>query len=168
MECLKVKVKSLSCAQLFATPWTVACQAPLSMGILQARIGSGEPIPSPRELSTEELNQVLLHCRQILYQLNYPGEVECISRQQSVNLLLLFSCSVVSDTLRPHELQPARLLHPWDIPGKNTGVAWQFLLQGIFLTQGLNLHLLCLLLWQVDSSPVSHQGTILSQYKLIS
>ena len=25
-------------AQLFATPWTVACQAPLTMGILQARI----------------------------------------------------------------------------------------------------------------------------------
>ena len=31
-----------------------------------------------------------------------------------------------------------------------TGVGWHFLLQGIFLTQGLNLHLLCLLLWQVD------------------
>ena len=30
-----------------------------------------------------------------------------------------------------------------------------FLLQGIFLTQGLNP---CLLHWQVDSSPLSHQG----------
>ena len=29
----KAKVKSLSHAQLFATPWTVACQAPLSMGL---------------------------------------------------------------------------------------------------------------------------------------
>ena len=29
--------ESLSCVQLFATPWTVACQAPLCMGILQAR-----------------------------------------------------------------------------------------------------------------------------------
>ena len=28
----KVKVKSLSRVQLFATPWTVACQAPLSIG----------------------------------------------------------------------------------------------------------------------------------------
>ena len=40
--------------------------------------------------------------------------------------------------LRPHGLQPARLLCPWDSPGKNTGVGCHFLLQGIFLTQGLN------------------------------
>ena len=32
------KVKSLSCVWLFVTPWTVAYQAPLPMGILQARI----------------------------------------------------------------------------------------------------------------------------------
>ena len=37
---------------------------------------------------------------------------------------------------------PTRLLCPWDSPGKNTGVSCLFLLQGIFLTQGLNLHLL--------------------------
>ena len=34
-----------------------------------------------------------------------------------------------------------------------------FLLQGIFLTQGLNLHLLCLLHWQADSLPLSHMGS---------
>ena len=33
-----------------------------------------------------------------------------------------FSCSVVSDSSRPHGLQPTRLLHPWDFPGKSTGV----------------------------------------------
>ena len=33
----------------------------------------------------------------------------------------------------------------WDSPGKNTGVGCHFLLQGIFPTQGLNLHILCLL-----------------------
>ena len=33
---------------------------------------------------------------------------------------------------------PTRLLHPWDSPGKNTGVGCHFLLQGIFPTQGLN------------------------------
>ena len=32
------------------------------------------------------------------------------------------SCSVVSDPQRPHGLQPSRLLHPWDFPGKSTGV----------------------------------------------
>ena len=37
---------------------------------------------------------------------------------------------------------PARLLCPWDSPGKNTGVGCHFLLQGIFPTQGLNSGLL--------------------------
>ena len=45
-------------------------------------------------------------------------------------------------TLRPYELQPARLLCPWDSPGKNTGLGSHSLLQGIFPTQGLNLGLL--------------------------
>ena len=54
-------------------------------------------------------------------------------------LLSWFSCQVISDSLGPHELQPSRLLCPWDSPGKNTGVGGHFLLQGIFLTQGSNL-----------------------------
>ena len=49
------------------------------------------------------------------------------------------SHSVVSDSLRPHGLYPARLLCP---SGKNTRVSSHFLLQGIFLTQGSNLGLL--------------------------
>ena len=44
----------------------------------------------------------------------------------------------MSDSLRPHGLLPTRLFHPWDFPGKNTGVGCYFLLQGIFPTQGLN------------------------------
>ena len=39
---------SLTCVQLFVTPWTVACQAPLSMGILQARILEWVAMPSSR------------------------------------------------------------------------------------------------------------------------
>ena len=46
-----------------------------------------------------------------------------------------------------------------DSPGKNTGVGFHFLLQGIFLTQESNLCLLCLLHWQVDSLPLSHLGS---------
>ena len=45
--------------------------------------------------------------------------------------------SIVSDSLWAH----GRLLHPWDFPGTDTGVNCHFLLQGIFLTQGLNLGL---------------------------
>ena len=42
-----------------------------------------------------------------------------------------------------------------DSPGKNTGVGSHSLLQGIFLTQGSNLHLLC---WQADSLPSELPG----------
>ena len=49
-----------------------------------------------------------------------------------------WSRSVVSDSFWPHGLYPTRLLHPWDFPGKSTGVGRHFLLQGILPTQGLN------------------------------
>ena len=48
----------------------------------------------------------------------------------------------MSNSLQPHRLLPARLLCPWDSLGQNTRVGCHFLLQGIFLTQGLNLGLL--------------------------
>ena len=47
---VKVKVKSLSHVQLFATPWTVACQAPLSMGFSRQEYWNGLPVPSPGDL----------------------------------------------------------------------------------------------------------------------
>ena len=65
--------------------------------------------------------------------------------------------SVVSDSLQPHGLQPARLLCPWDSPGRNPGVGCRVLLQGIFLTQGLNLGLLY---WRRVHYHLSH--TVLS------
>ena len=52
------------------------------------------------------------------------------------------SCSVKSDSLQPHGLQPTRLLCPWDFPGKNTEVGRHSLLQGVLPTQGLNPGLL--------------------------
>ena len=45
--------------------------------------------------------------------------------------------------LQLHGLSPASLLCLWDFPGKTTGVGCHFLLQGIFQTQGLIPHLLC-------------------------
>ena len=44
--------------------------------------------------------------------------------------------SVTSDSLRSYGLQPARLLCPWDSPGKNTGVGCHVLLQRTFPTEG--------------------------------
>ena len=46
----KVKVKSLSCVWLFVTPWTVACQAPSSMGFSRQELWSGWPFPCPGDL----------------------------------------------------------------------------------------------------------------------
>ena len=43
----KVKVKSLSRVQLLVTPWTVAYQAPPSMGFARQEYWSGVPLPSP-------------------------------------------------------------------------------------------------------------------------
>ena len=40
----------------------------------------------------------------------------------------------MSDSLRPHGLQPTRLLHPWDFPGKSTGVGRHRLLQSHSVT----------------------------------
>ena len=69
--------------------------------------------------------------------------------------LLTGACSL---TLQPCGLWPAKLFCPWDSPGKNTGVGCHFLLQGILLTQGSNPRLLCLLLWQEDSSTTAPPG----------
>ena len=52
---------------------------------------------------------------------------------------------------------PARLLCPWDSPGKNIGVSCHFLLQGIFPAQGLNLGLLH---YRLISYHLSHQGSL--------
>ena len=46
----KRKVKSLSHVRFFATPWTVAYQAPLSMGFSRQEYWSGLPFPSPGDL----------------------------------------------------------------------------------------------------------------------
>ena len=66
------------------------------------------------------------------------------------------SCSVMSHYSKIHGLQPARLLHPWNFPGKNTGVGCYSLLQRIFMTQELNPGLLnC----RQTLYHLSHQGS---------
>ena len=69
---------------------------------------------------------------------------------RSVDKLCPTLCNSMDDS------QPARLLCPWDFPGKNTGVGFHSHLQRILPTQGLNL---CLLHWQMDSLPLCHLGS---------
>ena len=49
-----------------------------------------------------------------------------------------WSRSVVSDSSRPHGLQPTRLLHPWDFPGKSTGEGCHCLLRYCYLVNTEN------------------------------
>ena len=63
-----------------------------------------------------------------------------------------WSRSVVSHSLRPHGLQPIRLLHPWDFPGKSTGVGWHCLLRFSFLAcTKVTIHYLALTSRKADA-----------------
>jgi len=77
----------------------------------------------------------------------YMGSCACV-----------LSRSVMSSSLWSCGPYPARFLCPWDSPGKSTGVDHFALLQGIFLTQGLNPRLLSVLHWQAGSLPLSPPG----------
>ena len=67
------EVKSPGRVWLFATPWTVARQAPLSMGFSRKEYGNGLPFPSPGIFPTQGSNPGLLHCKQTLYPLSHQG-----------------------------------------------------------------------------------------------
>ena len=126
-------------------------QAPLSMEFSMQEYWSGSHALLLGIFLTRGLNPGPLHCRQILYYLSLQG-----SSAQALSVCVL-SRSVMSDSLQQHGLQPARLLCPWDSPGKNNGVGCHFLLlQGIFPTQGSNPSLLhCRQILYL----LSHQGT---------
>ena len=76
---------------------------------------------------------------------------------KKVKVLVAQACPTL---LQPLGLQLARVLCPWNFPGKNFGVSCHFLLQGIFPTQGLNPSLLHPLHWGADSLPLSHVGSL--------
>ena len=93
----------------------------------------------------------------LLFFIVYPNVYICI--YISLHKRSFCACSVssvMSDSVLSYGLQPAWLLCPWDSPRKNTGVGCCAFLQGIFLTQGLNLHLLRLLNCRQILYPLNH------------
>ena len=64
---------NLSHVQLCATPWTVACRAPLFMEFLRQEYWNGLSFPSPGDLPNQGSNPSLSHGRQILYHLSHQG-----------------------------------------------------------------------------------------------
>ena len=155
-----MKVKSISRVRLFVIPWTVAHQAPPSMGFSRQEYWSGLLFPSPADLSGLLFPSPGDLPDQGIKPRSPALRTDALTSEPPGNTFTLTSwiylcvcvhvraCSVVSDSLRPHGVHPARLFCPWDFPGKNTGMGCHFFLQGIFLTQGWMpgcLH------WQVDS-----------------
>ena len=69
------KVKSLSHVRLFATPWTVAHRAPLSMGFSRQEYWSGLPFLLQGIFPSQGPNPGLPHCGQTLYPLSHQGRV---------------------------------------------------------------------------------------------
>ena len=80
---------------------------------------SGLPFPSPEELPNPGIKprSPALQADSLPFELQGSLYSESESR------------SVLSDSLRPHRRQPTRLRHPWDSPGKNTGVGCRFRLR---------------------------------------
>ena len=73
---LKVKVKSLSRVWLFATPWTVAHQAPPSMGFSRQEYWSGVPFPSPGDLPDPGIKPGSPSLQADAFPAEPPGSVE--------------------------------------------------------------------------------------------
>ena len=131
------KVKSLSCVQLFATPWTVAYQAPPSMEFSMQECWSGLPFPSPM-LLLSCFSHVQLYATPQTAAHQAPPSLRFSKQERWSGLPFPSpahesekwkrSRSVMSDSSRPHGLQPTRLLSPWDFLGKSTGVGCHCLL----------------------------------------
>ena len=123
----------LSHVQLFETPWTVVCQAPLPMRFSKQEYWSGSPFPSPKDLSDPGIKSR----PPILQADSLPSE----SPRKSIYFCFLVTL-VMSNSVQPCRLQPARLLCPWDSLGKSSRVGCHALLQEILPTQGSNQGLL--------------------------
>ena len=70
---LKVKMKLLSRARLFATPWTVVYQASPSMGFSSQEYWSGLPFPSPGDLPSQGIKPMSLHWQVDSLPLSHQG-----------------------------------------------------------------------------------------------
>ena len=78
-----------------------------------------------------------------------------------------WSRSVVSDPQRPHGLQPSRLLHPWDFPGKSTGVGCHCLLRIPSLKRAISKNVFIPSLKKGNFKKCSDYRTITFVYMLV-
>ena len=136
-------MKWLSHVQLFATPWTVPTRLhPWDFPGKNAGVGCHFLLPGHLPDPGIEPGSPALQADALPSEPPVKPQYIC---------MYVYS---VSYSLQPCVLQPARLFCLWDSPGKNAGVYFHALLQGIFPTQGLNLclqhHLHCRILYPLS------------------
>ena len=131
--------------QLFAIPWTIAHQVPLSMELSRQEYWSGLPFPSPGGLP-DPGRWTWVSCIEggfftgwatreaYIYIFQSICVCVCVCVCIYIYIYALLCHSVVSNSLQPHGLWSSRLLWPWGFSGKNPGVGYHALLQGIFPT----------------------------------
>ena len=117
---------------------------PYSRSVLIFKSSAGDFHVQPKLRPKAQYNQFIV------------GETSA-REQMTIKQVTLPSCqvaSVVSNSVRPHGLQPTRLLCPWDSPGKITGVGCHFLLQCMKVESESEVTQLCLTLRDpMDCSP---------------
>ena len=95
-----------------ATPWTVACQVPLSMGFPRQEYWSGLPFRFQGDLSNPGIKHGSHALATDSLPLSHQGSPSLCPQLSSVH----FSCSVMSDSLSPHGLHHARHSCPTPTP----------------------------------------------------
>ena len=115
---------------VFETPWTVAHQAPLSMGLSRQEYWSGSLCPSPGDLPNPGIEPVSPAWQADSLPLNHLGTSE-------INLIVMKVAQLCPTLCDPID-EPVSLLCPWNSPGKNIRVGSNSLLQGIFPIQESN------------------------------
>ena len=115
--------------RLFVTLWSVARQAPLSMGFSRQEYWTELPCPSPGDLPQPGMEPKSL-ISPALADGSFTTNATC-----AVLCLVTQSCPTVWD---PMDCSPPDSSVHGDSPGKNTGVGCHAILQGIFLTQRSN------------------------------
>ena len=91
LQCMKVKVKSLSRVRLFVTPWSVAYQAPPSMGFSRQEYWSALPLPSPSSIALR-IKSKLLTAHQALHGIGLPTLSSLYLTPQSASIFVLQAC----------------------------------------------------------------------------
>ena len=149
----------------FVTLWTVNPGASVSMGFSRQEYSSGGHFLLQGIFLTQGSNPGLHHCRWILYQLSYQGSprtVEWVASSFSRSSLprnwTRVSCSAggffTSWQALILNLHSSHSSVHRDFTGKNSGMGCHFLLQGLYLKQGLNPRLLLgrqiLYLWAME------------------